>query len=234
MESNSQENSSASISEALSSLASRMEAQTEWSRWTELLSAFLLSAAVVLSAFGAWQATKWGGQQSILFAEASSARLTSSNYLALGLTEISYDTSIWADAILALANGDQSTIDTFRERVFSDDFKVAFDAWIAQDPFNNPDAPQTPFDVPEYKPVGIQLWTAVGEGAEEKFSEGKSASDNSDDYILSTVFFASVLFFAGITTKFRDDRLRTVVVLMAVGLFIGGAVWLASLRRLGI
>ena len=55
-------------------LLSRLQL-TERDRWIDLLSAFLLSLAVVASAFSGWQATLWSGEHSVLFAEASTLRL---------------------------------------------------------------------------------------------------------------------------------------------------------------
>ena len=36
------------------------------------------------------------------------------------------------------------------ERRFSPEYKVAFDAWLATDPFSNPEAPPGPSFMPEY------------------------------------------------------------------------------------
>ncbi|MCI0886089.1 MAG: hypothetical protein J4N92_07885, partial [Chloroflexi bacterium] len=55
----------------------------------ELLSAILLSVAVVGSALSAWQASLWSGEQATLFAEASTARLESNRETAIALTRIS-------------------------------------------------------------------------------------------------------------------------------------------------
>jgi hypothetical protein len=80
---------------------------SEVGRWIEIVSAFLLSAAVDLSAFSAWQATLWGGKQSISFAEASSSRAQSNRELAIALTEIAYDVGAFVDASIIFAEGNR-------------------------------------------------------------------------------------------------------------------------------
>lgn len=45
----------------------------------------------------------------------------------------------------------------FQIRRFREGFRVAYDAWIALDPFNNTDAPASPLLMPEYRPTQLQL-----------------------------------------------------------------------------
>lgn len=225
------------IAEDLHQLAERIAAQggeTELARWIDIISAFLLSAAVVLSAFSAWQATLWGGQQSTLYAEAGSLRTVATQELATGLTEIGYDAGVWVDGILAYVAGDQAALEAFDERIYRKEFKTALDAWIDLEPLKNPDAPRTPFDMEEYKNSHEEKALELTRSAEDKFKAGKEANANGDDYILSTVFFAAVLFFAGITTKFKSDWLRSGGVVIASIALIVGLVWLVSLPRIEI
>lgn len=206
----------------------------EFARWIDLASAVLLSVAVVLSAFSAWQATLWGGVQATSYAEASSKRLQSNAALTGALTEISYDATTFALAAVEYFKGDQEAVDFFNERLFRDEFKPALEAWIATEPLNNPEAAKTPFDLPEYRNADAELALRFAEEAEEKFEEGKEANKNGDNYILATVLFASVLFFAGVTTKFKSPRVRVFSLVVAVAAFAGGMAWMGSLPRLDV
>ena len=174
----------------------------------ELLSAILLSVAVVGSALSAWQASLWSGEQATLFAEASTARITSNRETAIALTQISYDAATFVDASAAFTTGNQEVLDLFNERLFRDDFKVLIDEWIALDPLNNPDAPKTPFELEGVIDLYMAESIRFDEIANEKFNEGKEANKNNDNWILATILFASVLFFAGISTKFKSARIR--------------------------
>jgi hypothetical protein len=60
------------------------------------------------------------------------------------------------------------------------------------------------------------------------FDDGKEATEHADDYVFITVFFAAVLFFAGMSLRFAWLKLRAIVLGFAVVLLAYGFV------RLGI
>ena len=217
----------------LEELLSRLQGG-EFARWIELVSAVLLSVAIVASAFSAWQATLWGGVQATSYAEASSKRLQSNAAQSAALTEISYDATSFALGAAEFFRGNEEAIEFFGERLFRDEFKPAQEAWFATEPLENPEAPKTPFELPEYKNAYLEESRRLTEGAEAKFEEGKEANSNGDDYILATVLFASVLFFAGVTTKFKSPRVRVLSLFVATAVFAGGMTWLVGLPRLDV
>ncbi len=198
----------------------------------ELLSAILLSVAVVGSALSAWQASLWSGEQATLFAEASTARLESNRETAIALTRISYDAATFVDASAAFTNDDQAVLDLFNERLFRDEFKILLDEWLALDPLNNPNAPKTPFELEGATDVYMAESIVWDEIASEKFNAGKDANQNNDNWILATVMFASVLFFAGISTKFKSSRIRALSIGLATFALVGSTVLVVSLPRL--
>jgi hypothetical protein len=217
----------------LEELVSRLQGG-EFARWIDLASAVLLAVAVVFSAFSAWQATLWGGVQATSYAEASSKRLQSNAALTTALTEISYDATSFALGAAEYFRGDEEAVQFFVERLFREEFKPAVEVWLATEPLKNPEAPKTPFLLPEYKNANQEKSERLQEEAEAKFEEGKDANKNGDDYILATVLFASVLFFAGITTKFKSPRVRVFSLVVAVAAFAGGMIWMGSLPRLDV
>ena len=198
----------------------------------ELLSAILLSVAVVGSALSAWQASLWSGEQATLFAEASTARLESNRETAIALTRISYDAATFVDASAALTSNNQAVLDLFNERLFRDEFKILIDEWVALDPFSDPDAPKTPFELEGV--IDVYMAESIGwdEIASEKFNAGKDANQNNDNWILATVLFASVLFFAGISTKFKSPRVRALSIGLATVALVGSTILVATLPRL--
>jgi hypothetical protein len=217
----------------LEELLSRLQGG-EFARWIDLASAVLLAVAVVASAFSAWQATLWGGVQATSYAEASSKRVQSNAALATALTQISYDATSFALGAAEYFRGEEEAVEFFFERLFREEFSPALEAWLATEPLENPEAPKTPFDLPEYKNANLEEAERLTEEAEEKFEEGKEANKNSDDYILGTVLFASVLFFAGITTKFKSPRVRVLSLVVAAGALVFSLVGLFSLPRLDV
>ena len=115
------------------------------------------------------------------------------------------------------------------ERRFRDEFRPAFDAWIAEDPLNNPSADGEPAAACR-STCSPTRWRAIAssEKATGLFEEGKEATEHADDYVFITVFFAAVLFFAGMSLRFVWLKLRAIVLGFAVVLLAYGFV------RLGI
>ena len=109
--------------------------------------------------------------------------------------------------------------------------KTATGAWRALSPFDNPEAPASPFDMPEYvvqEKIEADRWEKT---AESEAAAAENANHMANRYLLFTIIYASVLFFAGLTGKFRWPTLdQTVLVLGALTLLIGVVVMFSSPR----
>jgi hypothetical protein len=191
-------------------------------RRTELAATILMSIAIVLSAFCAWQATRWGGVQATSFAEASTARIESGKAQGSAYQELAYDASTLLQLALAFSRGETETVSTLSDSFIRDEFKPYVDEWVALDPLQNPDAPATPFDLPGFENAALVEAAEFEEVASAKFEEAKDANQTGDDYILATVYFAAVLFFAGVSTKLDQILLRwTILAVATAGLVFG-------------
>ncbi len=115
---------------------------------------------------------------------------------------------------------------------FRPELRVAFDAWLAQDPLHNPAAAPTPLKMPQYQPAEAANATRLEQHADKLLEDGTTARDRADEYVLTTVFFASVLFFAGISLRIRLIGLRIVVLGVGLASFAYGAVQLIVLPTL--
>jgi hypothetical protein len=76
--------------------------------------------------------------------------------------------------------------------------------------------------LPNFTNDSLERSKTLDEEASAKFKVATDANQTGDDYILSTVYFALVLFFAGVSTKL-DYRLpqRLVLVFAVAGLLFG-------------
>ena len=193
----------------------------------ELVAAIVLTVATVLTAWSAFQATKWSGFMSIRFSEANAARTESvraSN--AAGQLRI-IDVTIFADWLQALAQG-ETELQEFLEQRFRDELNPAFEAWRATEPRTNPDAPPSPFAMSEYQLADEQRSDELAAEADLRSRQARQANQRADNYVLTTVLFAAVLFFAGVSSKFTMLRNRAIAVATAVVILISGAVILAT------
>jgi hypothetical protein len=190
-------------------------------QWSEILSAFLLSLVAVGTAWTGYQASLWGGIQSTSYSQASAKRVESARASTLAGQQTTVDVIIFAAFLDAYAVDNTELAEFYVER-FRDEFKPAFEAWLATDPANNPDAPPSPFAMPEYTLKAEADSVAFENEAEALFEEGRQANLNGDRYVFTTVLLASVLFFAGIATRFEWQAIRWVLLIFgALLLFVG-------------
>jgi len=184
--------------------------------------ALLLSVVTIVAAWSGYSAAKWGTESSLNLAEASATRTKANREFQESLTYRVGDATTfnaWFDAFLS---GDQEAIEV-AERRFRPEFRVAFDAWIATDPFENPDSPPGPQAMPEYVPTGLASSRELEAEAEELFAEGHEAAETADNYVRTTVILASVLFLVGISSHFplRGVRYGLIAVGGALLVFAG-------------
>lgn len=216
-------NSIDAMSEALSSLL-RIDPTD---RWVEVLAATILALATIASAWSAYQATTWNGVQAEAYAEAGALRAESVRASDLADAELTIDAeyfAIWLDAIAT----DNDELRQLIEDQFRPEFLTAFDAWISLDPLGNPDAPHSPFGMPEYRLAATEEAEDLREQAEAATAEAIEANQTGDNYVLTTVLFASVLFFAGISTKFHHKGIKLGLLLLGLAAFGFGAALLIS------
>jgi hypothetical protein len=206
--------------------------EAERDRLLDLASTIILSVTLVLTAFSAWESTLWNGEQAEAYARASSARTQSNGALIVASTQKAYDATSFSTGIVEFFRGDQAAVDFFRQRLLRDEFKQAVEAWIALDPENNPDAPDTPFEMPEYRNAKEEDSKALAATAESELTYGDAANEHGDNYVLVTVFFAAVLFFTGIVTKFKSDSIRFASLVMASIALVGATAFMLTLPRL--
>ncbi len=187
----------------------------------ELWSALLLAAATVATAYSAYEASRWSGQQSIDFTSAGATRTESGKARSDADALLTIDANLFGQWAQAYAKHDK-TGEKVAEHFFRDEFRPAFKEWVASKPLKNPDAAENPFQLPSYKPERLTESNQLADEATAKFDDGRDANQTSDNYVLATIFFAAVLFFAGIATKFRSDRLVMAALAFGTIVFLGG------------
>jgi hypothetical protein len=195
--------------------------------WIEIFSTVLLAIATVATAWSGYQATRWSGEQAIAFSAASAARVESGKASTKAGQQTQVDVAVftqWADAY---ARKDTFLSDFYYKRV-RDEFKPALDAWIATKPLSNPDAPLTPFAMPEYKLAEQARADELVAEAEAQTAIAKSDNQRSDNYVLCVVLFATSLFFAGISTKLVAFRSRAAILLLGYVVFALTVAWILT------
>ncbi|HYP59305.1 MAG TPA: hypothetical protein VEQ36_02675 [Thermomicrobiales bacterium] len=183
----------------------------------DVLLVLVLAAAAVAAAWSGYQAARWSGVQASNYAQASAKRIESTRASTAADQQAIIDVMTFTNYVNAWRSGDTELADFYRKR-FRAEFVPAFDAWMATDPVNNSNAPSSPFAMPEYAPANLALADQLESESEKLFAAGTEANQRSDDYVLNTVFLASVLFFAGIAPRVRWLPAQLILVGLALAL----------------
>ncbi|MCZ7631082.1 MAG: hypothetical protein M5U19_19460 [Microthrixaceae bacterium] len=140
-------------------------------------------------------------------------------------TEIDVATFIaWADA----HGRGEFELARFHEDRFREEFVPAFEAWMAADPFEDPNAPATPFAMDDYRVAAEQHAEELDEQAEDGAAAVRRNIQQAGDYMLAVVLFAVALFFGGMSSKLASVRLRAAMVACGYVVLLGTLVWVAS------
>jgi len=114
--------------------------------------------------------------------------------------------------------GNEKLVNFYVER-FPPDVKKAYDAWLAQKPFENPGADAHPFVPNLYQVRGVTEAAAVRTEAVQRLTGAREAGNRSGRYLANTVLFATVLFFAGTAGKFEQPRVRLSAAIFGLAVF---------------
>ena len=199
----------------------------------ELFEAVVLSVAALLAAWTGFESAKWSGVQANSYSQAGASRVEASRASDLANDETTVDVvtfTQWlqaaeAEGLLAKPADpnqpyvpDPDAVSGFLYERFRPEFKVAVDAWVATRPRLDPDAPRTPFAMPEYRVAAREKAQRLERQAEASAAQARAANQRSDNYVLMTIMFATVLFFAGISSKM--DTFRARALLLGVGMVV--------------
>lgn len=196
--------------------------------WVEITTAVVLSLAALASAWCAYQANKWGGVQTFRLAASNKADRATNEHQIAGLHYRGFDVSMFIWYLQVGNSGDTKLEAVLRER-FRPEMKVALEAWLKTEPMKNPQAPNSPFKMPEYKLKEDLEAKSQSEMAASEFKLAHEASDISDNYVMITVFLAMVLLFGGISGTFDTRWLRQTFTIIATTLFVLTTAFLATM-----
>ena len=186
----------------------------------------LLALAAVATAWSGYQATRWNGEQAKASSRTNAMRSTPRAPRARrAQTQVDVATFIqWVDAY-ALK---RTELSDFYFKRFRKEFRPAVVAWLATKPLENPNAPLTPFAMPQYKLAATAEARRLDAEAEISSATVRQDIQRSSNYVLGVVLFSVALFFAGTATRLGHVRLRTVSLTLGCIVFLGTLIWIAT------
>lgn len=193
----------------------------------ELVATVLLAMAAVATAWSGYQANRWSGEQAKASSRTNALRISAARAedLANADTQVDIATFVqWVDAFATNAPGLQE----FYEKRFRPEFKPAFDAWIATNPFADLTAPLSPFAMPEYRLAATADAKRFDRAAAASSEVVQRNIQRSTNYVLGVVLFAIALFFAGISTKVEAPGSRKALLGIGCVVFVVTVAWIAT------
>ena len=200
--------------------------------WVEVAATVVLSLAVVLTAWSAYQAARWSGVQSVNASQYAGHLIESSEVAALIETQLEIDAQAMSTWLVKAAEDDQRAMQVLEER-FGDPLRPAFDVWTAGS-MDGEIPPGLPQDLPEYEAGFEELLEAKSfhsTNAVQATERAAEANRNSDRFVLVTVVMASVMFFAGIGAKLKGRTIRITMLAIAGLLCVGAIAVILSLPQ---
>lgn len=190
----------------------------------EIIATLVLAVAALATAWSSYQASLWDGTQSSNYTQSSGLRVDAAEKNDEAYALRLADLSVLEGYLQATTTGNDELADFYLERV-REEARPAFDEWIALEPLTNKDAPASPFELPSYQLAAAQEADALTAQADAVHASGEEANGFSDTYTLSTVLFASALFFAAISDRFavsgaRASLLGLAGVIVVVGMVV--------------
>lgn len=195
--------------------------------WVEIVATVLLSVAAIATAWSSYQATRWNGEQAKAASRTNAIRIQAARAQALGEAQTEIDVATFIQWVNARARNEADLASFYRNR-FREEFVPAFNAWVSRQPFANPDAPPTPFAMPQYQVAATAEAKQLDEAAEVSAARVTRSIQRGSNYVLGVVLFAVALFFAGISTRVTSPGSRKALLGLGCLLFVGTVAWIAT------
>jgi hypothetical protein len=193
----------------------------------EIAATILLALAAIATAWSGYQAAEWHGEQGLDAGRANALRVQATQAQGVADRQVQIDVATFTQWVDARARGEGALASFYRRR-FRDEFRPAFEAWIASRPLLNPAAAKTPFALPQYRPAKLDESEALNAEAAEASDEMKIDIDNANGYVLAAVLFATALALAGIGARMRLFPVRAIVLAVGWAVLIGTIAWLGT------
>jgi hypothetical protein len=195
--------------------------------WVEVAATVLLALAAVATAWSSYQATRWNGEQAKTSSRVNKTRIEAARASDLANAQQQVDVATFMQWVDAYARDETQLVNFYRER-FREEFRPAFDAWLATKPLQTEGAPLTPFAMPQYRLAAEAEAGRLDLSAEELSTQVRRDIQRASNYVLGVVLFAVALFFAGMSTKLTAPGLRKAMLVVGYVVFVGALVWIAT------
>lgn len=189
-------------------------------RVLEVAAVALLAIATVGSAWCAYQAAQWNGEESSLARQSSLHRVEASRLFSLAAQTVAYDMNTIGQYAEAVATDEDKLATFVRDSLVRDEFLPVLDRWEADVLAGRHPTPLT--EDADYMEQRLGGYHTEDAAAEEASRASDEAGRTAESYVLGALLVAVSLFFAGVTGSFRMRTVR-IALLFASGLTLAFA-----------
>ena len=200
----------------------------EKKRWVEPVTALLMALATLSTAWCSYESAAWTRRSNRLMNDFNALERRAGVLNIQGMQQSTIHVAMFMQLLAAQQAGNENLVNFYVER-FPPDVRKAYDAWLAQKPFENARADPHPFVPRLYEPRGTREAAEATAKAANSQQQGGMAGSISGQYLANTVLFATVLFFASASGKFEQRRVRLVAFVFAAAVFIFAVIRTAML-----
>jgi hypothetical protein len=200
----------------------------EKKKWVEPVAALLMALATLSTAWCSFESAAWTRRSNRLMNEFNTLERKAGVLTIQGMQQTTIHTAMFMQALAAHQAGNENLVNFYVQR-FPPELRNAYDAWIAQKPFEDPNADPHPFVSKLYVTPKTREAAEATANAATNQQEAGVAGSISGQYLANTVLFAAVLFFANAASRFKQRRVRVVAFAFALAVFLFAVVRTAML-----
>jgi len=187
-------------------------------KWIEPVAAVPMAMTTLCTAWCSYQSAAWTRRSNRLLNEYNALERRAALLEVQGSQALIVHTSMFMELLAAQHAGNEKLANFYAER-FPPDVKKAYEAWLAQKPFENPNADAHPFVPNLYQVRGTAEAAAARADAAARVVQAREAGNRSGQFLANTVLFATVLF-AGTAGKFEQPRVRLSAAVFGAAVFV--------------
>jgi hypothetical protein len=194
----------------------------------EVVTVVILGIATVASAWCAYQSSRWNDTETVEARAATDLRVEQSRVYSQATTTIVYDSTVVAAYASAVSSNDTELQAFFRQSLIREEFQPVLQRWRAQIDSGSTEVSSL-LDDTEYIDGLFGPSRALDIEIRDASLRADEAGSTGDSYLLTTLFMASALFFAGVVSSFKSRSPKVVLLMGGVLLLAVGAARIADL-----
>jgi hypothetical protein len=173
-----------------------------------------MALATMGTAWSSFQSAAWSRQAGVMVSKANKLERNAGVMELQGNQEMMMHIALFMQILAARKAGNEKLAEFYSTRL-PPEAKRGYEAWLAQRPFENPEAAPHPFVTNLYEVRFSRDASAAREEAVVSGQNAGKAGDISGQYLANTVLCASVLFFTGVAGKFEVAWVRRALFALA-------------------